>query len=425
LTTLILCLSPGPSAATWSLDRVLDVTRGKDPGVSAARAAGDVGRAQAALAWARLLPHVALSAGVTRSDDPAMLFSEKLWQGRFTAADFALDRLNEPATSSAIQWGLSVSQPLWNAGSEFAAPGLASHRARAADAAQRDAVAERLLAAVETYTAAIRAREDARASEQALAAATALRDAAVERYRMGQVPELDTLRAEARYEEARARDLGAQRGVTVALERLSLLIETPVAPDELEAPADLAPVPDTIHGTRGDLAAARENSAAANTEARIAALHWLPALNFRFSATDYRPDLGTPGKLRWMAGVFADLPVFDGGQRVNERRAARARASLARANATSLERDHAVALAGARAEDAVARERRGAARAGRAAAEEALRLASMRYRSGLVPLSELLATDSEASNARAAEVEASAATILAHYRLLRAIGELQ
>lgn len=414
------------TAETWSLERVLDVTRTRDPGVAAAAAAGDVGRSRAAESWAELLPSISLSAAVTRTDDPAALFSQKLRQGRFTAADFAIDQLNQPNPESALQWGLAVAQPLWNGGRELAAPGLASRRARAASAAQRDAVAQRLLSAVETYTAALRARGEDRASQQAKDAAAALRIAALERYRLGQVPELDTLRAAARNAEAGVREIGARRGLVAALERLSLLVEAPIQADALEIPADPPAIPDEAQGERGDLASARENASVAGTEAGIARrLRLLPSVNSRFSVDEYRPVSDGSGETRWMVEVFAAFPIFDGGLRRNEWRAARASADEASARAASLQRDIAAAVAAARVEDAVSRERREAARAGRAAAEEALRLASMRYRSGLIPLSEVLATDSEASDARAAEVDASAALLLAHYRLLRELGELQ
>jgi outer membrane protein TolC len=60
-----------------------------------------------------------------------------------------------------------------------------------------------------------------------------------------------------------------------------------------------------------------------------------------------------------------------------------------------------------------------------ATAEEALRFATQRYRAGLLPLTDLLATDAEAAAARQGRVEAEAVAVLAHYRLLRARGELR
>jgi outer membrane protein len=418
-------LSPAATPGTWTVERVLDAVRANDPSVRAARAQGAAGRAQAAQVWAMLSPHVTLSSGFTRGDDPAMLFSQKLWQGRFTAADFALEQLNQPDPRSAMQWGLALDQPLWNGGRELTVPGLAAHYNRAASAMERAGVANELLASVEAFTSAVQAREGERAATQGLAAAESMHESAVARFRMGQVPELDTLRAAARLGDARVRAIGARRGLAVALDHLSRRVGASVAAEDLELTADPPAIAERAEGVRGELAAVREGAAAATTESRTAALRMLPAINSHAAVSQYRPWDGTSYERRWTVAVMADLPLFDGGQRLNEWRAARAKADESRARVQALERDMAVGLAAARVEDAVARERRDAARAGRAAAEEALRLASLRYRAGLLPITELLAADAEASAARAAEVDASGAVTLAHYRLLHAQGDLR
>ena len=421
----LLFSSRGAWAEDWSLERVLNVVRERDPGVHAAQAAGDAQRAQAAESWSALSPQVTASAGLTRSDDPAVLFSQKLWQGRFTEADFAVDRLNQPAPQSALQCGITLDQPLWNGGRELAAPGLARHYNRAATAMERASIADQLMGAVEVYVAVAGAHENAHAAALALAAAKAMRSAAAERYRMGQVPELDTLRALAREGDARVREIGARRGLALALDHLSRLVMAPVAAESVELPGEPPAVPQGAEGVRGELSAAREGAAAAGTEARMAALRLMPSLNSRFALTQYRPASGGTFEPRWMVALSADFPLFDGARRLNEWRAARSRATEAKATAQALERDLAVGLGAAHVEAAVASERRDAANAARAAAEEALRLASLRYRAGLLPLTDLLATDAEASAARAVAVEASTAVTLAYYRLLHAQGDLR
>lgn len=417
---------PAPAAAGgWTAERVLDAVRAHDPSVRAARAGGAAGRAQAAQVWAMLAPHVTASSGFTRTDDPAVLFSQKLWQGRFTMADFAIDRLNQPDPRSALQVGLTVDQPLWNGGRELAAPGQAARWNRAASALERANVANELLAAVEAFTNAVRARGGERAAALGLEAAESMRESAVARFRMGQVPELDTLRAAARAADARVRAIGARRGLVVALEHLSRRVGEPVAAADLVLTTDFSPVAERAETGRGELAAMRESAKAAGTESRTATLRLLPSLNSRFAVTQYRPWDGVSFERRWLVAVMAEMPLFDGGQRWNEARAARAKADEARARAQALERDLATGLAAARADDAVARERLDAARAGLAAAEEGLRLASLRYRAGMLPISELLGADAEASAARASEADASSAVTLAHYRLLHALGDLR
>jgi outer membrane protein TolC len=415
------------AAESWPLARVLAAARAHDPALRAAHAAGDAGRAQAAMNWALLSPHVTLSGGFTRSDDPAMLFSQKLWQGRFTPADFAIGALNQPAPASALQWSLTLEQPLWNGGREVLAPGLAGHYRKAATSMERAAVADRVLAVVEAWVDAVRARDNAKAAAQALEFADHLRAAAAQRWRMGQVAEVDTLRAAARAAEARVRWLGAEQQRTVVIDRLSRLAGAEITPDELDDTGVPDPAPTPGAGGRGELAAAREGAAAAATQARESALALLPTLNSRLALTQYKPAGSLAGgyEQRWMVAIAADLPLFDGAQRLNAWRAARAQAEQSKAAVQALERDMAVGLAGARAEAAVSIERREAARAGRAAAEEALRLADSRYRAGLLPLTDLLAADAEATAARAMETEATTAVTLAHYRLLHAMGDLR
>lgn len=425
-TVLLLAGARNAAAESWSLARVLTAVRTHDPAFRAARANGEAGRAQADQAWAMISPHVTLSSGFTRADDPAMLFSQKLWQGRFGMSDFAIDALNRPSPQSALQWSLTWDQPLWNGGREVFAPALAGHGRRAATAMERAQVADRLLDAVGAWSDAVRATQDADAAERALTFMENLRVAVAERLRMGQVADVDTLRTAARWGEARVRALGARMRLQVTLDRLGRLAGATIDAAGLDDAGTL-PAPPPAPGVRGELAAAREGAAAAAEQSRISGMALLPSLNSRFAVTQYRPATsdGAGWERRWMLAIGADLPLFDGAQRWNAYRAARAQAASAKAGAEALARDMAIGLAAARAEAAVTLEQRDAARAGRAAADEALRLADARYRAGLLPLTDLLAAEAEATAARGAETQAATAAVLAHYRLLHAMGELR
>jgi outer membrane protein TolC len=409
----------------WPLARFLTAVRDHDPAVAAVRAEGDARRAQSSQQWSALSPHVTASGGFTRSDDPAMLFSQKLWQGRFTPQDFAIDALNQPAPQSALQFAVTVDQPLWNGGREWATPGLVQHRTRAALAMERAGIAARLLGAVTDYVGAVGARERLTAADASLAAATAAHEAALARFRMGQVPELDTLRAAAHHAEARANAIGARGALALATERLERLVDAPVLAADLEAAGQSPAAATGDASTRGEWVAAHEGATVAATESRLAAGRLLPTLNSRFAVTQYRPFTGGAYERRWMVALAADLPLFDGGQRIQEWRAAKATAAQAAAQARTAERDLAWGLEAARLEFDVARERRDAAASGRAAADEALRLATLRYRAGLLPFTEFLATDAQTNASRAAAIEAETNVTLAAYRLLYAQGALR
>ncbi len=423
----------GPAAAaTWTLDRVLERARATDPGVQAAQAAGRAGRAEGGAAWAAVLPHVRFEAGLLRTDDPAILFSQKLWQGRFTQEDFALDALNYPDPETSLQYGFVLEQPIWNRGTEVTTPSLAGHAGAAATANEEARVADHLLAATETYVGAARARDALRADSLALEAARENWRSSVELHRKGQVADLDTLRAAARSGEAELAWLDAQKAYAVALERLSELLGEPVGgdevagldPDAVPLLPDPAPTPISADA-HGDVRAAEERAKTLGIASKRSALAFTPSLNSRFSYTWYRPWDDGGAEDRWTAGLALGWPLFDGSRLVRERQVAKARAAQARAEATLLRRNLTIAAASARADREIADERVRVTQTARAAAEEALRLASARYAAGLLPQSELLSAEAGAARARQSEVEAAAGLVLSHYRYLHAIGELR
>lgn len=393
----------------------------------AARASGAAGRAEATTSYSTFSPRINFRGGVLRSDDPALLFSEKLQQGRFASADFALQELNHPAAATGYHWGVAVEQPIWNGGAEVTAIGLARHRRTAAVAIEAAAVAERLLRAVEIYVETVQSHEAARADSSALTAAEELRRAAIDRMRQGLVPELDTLRATARWAEARTALLESRSRHYVALLRLGQLLGQAVRDEEIAGfPDDPSPTAlVTRGGERWELRAAREQAEALGIESQRAGLRLFPSVNTALALDYYSaPDQERP-EHRFTAGISVDLPIWDGTRRLQERRAAKARAEQAREMVIVLHRELASAAEAARQEFLVSLERRDVTGQARAAAVEAERLALGRYAAGLLPLGELLSASSDATRARGKQVEALAQVTLSQYRYLHAIGELK
>jgi outer membrane protein TolC len=419
-------------AEPWTLDRVLDQVRAEDPGVKAAEAQGRAGRAEGGAAWSALLPRLRFDAGLLRTDDPAILFSEKLWQGRFSQEDFALDALNYPDPETAIQYGFVLEQPIWNRGAEWTSPALAGHLGAAASAQEEALKADHLLGAVETYVGAARAREALEADSLALAAARENWRSAVGLHTTGQVAELDTLLAAAHAGEVELGWLDSRKNYAVSLDRLSKLVGAPIATSEVAGlePSSLPILPDmalasTYADQHGNLRAAEERAEVLGIESRRSAYAFAPSVNSRFAYTWYRPWDDGGSEDRWSAGLGLSWPLFDGGHIVRERQMATARAEAARAEAAILRRNLTTAATQAREEYAIADERLQVTKTARAAAEEALRLASARYAAGLLPQSELLAAEAGAARARQNEVDAAAGLILSHYRYLHSIGALR
>lgn len=425
--TALAAIAAPAAAQTWTLDRVLEAARRQEPGVLAARAAGEAGRAEGAGSVGALSPRLSAHGGFLRTDDPAMLFSEKLQQGRFATEDFAIDRLNYPSAASAFSWGLTLEQPLWNGGQEWTGPAHGGHLRSAATAGEQARVADRLLYVVQAYVAAVSAHRAVTADSIALTAAEENAHAAAARYRMGQVSELDSLRATARRAEAQASLLDWRKELAVALTRLSQIAGSAVAGTDLAEPDAGALSEPAGAGTAGhpDARQAEERAAAAEIDSRRATYRLLPSLNTR-AALDYYHDPGSGAtEHRWAVGVAVDLPIWDGTRRLQDSRSARARARQAHAEADALKHELDTQAEAARREREISAEKRDAARTRRQAAEAALALAQQRYQAGLLPWSELVSAEADAARARQEEVGAEAGVVVAYYRHLHAIGELK
>lgn len=421
---------PSTDRASWTLARVLEAARRKSPAIQAARAQGRAAAAASATAWSGLSPRISARGGATRSDDPALLFSQRLWQGRFTAGDFALETLNEPGTRNALEYGFVLEQPIWNGGAEVTAPAVAASGRREALFATRAAVADGLLDAVKRYVGYVSARERLLADSTALSAARAAHASAVERHRQGQIPDLDTLRTFARSAEGIERLLTSVRDRDVARRRLGDLVGESLSDDDIASPDPAEPSAFLAAGAirseaAPELVASRARSRRLAIEASRAALRLLPSLNGRVAVTHYRDPELTGTERRWFAGLSLDWPLWDGGLRWNERRAAAARAEGARAELEAMERDLTAREEAARRDLEIAGPRRDAALAARRASDEALRLATFRYGAGLLPLDEWLAVDAEAARARERQIAREAELELAGYTYLHAIGGLR
>ena len=421
--------TPFPAASSWTLERILGAARASGPRAVAARAEGKAGVAMGATHWGALSPRVTAIGGLTRSNDPALLFSQRLWQGRFTAGDFALDALNDPSPRTALEYGLVVEQPIWNGGAEITAPKAAARARREARAGAEAAVADALLDAVGRYVSYIAARAGADADSLALMAAEAAHGAAVERHRRGQLADLDTLRTFAHAAGASEVWLAGVRDRDVARRRLSDVVGATLEDAEIATP----PPADAESYLRGDaeaaepheLRAARARGDRLSLEAARAAMRLLPSLNGRLAVTYYRGPEADGTERRWFAGLSVDWPLWDGTVRIQERRAASARAEAARAAAEALRRDLAARREAARRDVQLSGPRRDAALAARQASEEALRLAAARFRAGLLSLDALLHVDAEAARARERHIEREAGVLLAGYTYLHATGRLK
>ena len=417
--------APGEPGVALTQEEAAARAVNASPELAAAEAEARAAQAGADGARAFLWPTVGLEGGLVRSDDPVAVFGGKLRHGDFGQADFAVDRLVDPA-------------PLtdWSGGAGGRWDALDPTRWATASAARGDAGAAALQAARAREATAYRAR----VLWVAAAAAEARRDAAVaaedaaratadllrRRRGEGMLTDADVLRGEAALSGATVARLRAEQAVADARLRLGAHLGyapgtevRPAAPLEVPAPLDGPPSPGARGGgdadnpapavsTRADLQAAGRAVDAARSRERAAAAVRLPTVGAFAGVTRYAAGAFDGGRTHVTAGVEVHVPLFTGFAAGAGVRVARARREAAEARRDALVLEASAQVETARRAVSAARAAQRASADGAASAREALRLVRRRFQEGMATTADLLEAQAAASGAAAAEVDALA-----------------
>lgn len=401
----------------------------QNPELLAARARAEAAEARSVAIRKDRLPRLTAASGWSRTDNPTLVFSNKLTAGEFEAPDFAVDRLNDPGSLSHLSTSIGLAVPIDVFGKiKDAALGQAAV-GRAGRAAEQEAAAETRFRVVEVYHQAAFARRAVEVADGAVAGARA-READVEaRVAEGAALGADRLRARARRRQREA-DLAFARG-RAANAQAALCRLLGAAPDTRFVPVDPAPTPTALLGdeaewvrrglsNRAVIRGAAERVDALRRGARLEGRGLLPDLLAYGLVQDDRRTLASGGQ-SYAVGVGVRWSAVDPGR---SRREAAARADLLAAEmdaraATDQVRLETVA-AFRRAE--AAREQWAAAAGGAEEGKEALRVTQERRQAGLATLTDELETEAASLFAELAELEAGSAVAVADAALRRAAG---
>src|SRR5512145_766293 len=105
-----------PLTSELTLGEAVRTALEKHPALRAAEYSAVAAASGVEQARAGFFPRVDLSEGFMQSNNPVYAFGSLLNQGRFTAADFAVDRLNHPDAITNWRTNLSGSMPLFLGG---------------------------------------------------------------------------------------------------------------------------------------------------------------------------------------------------------------------------------------------------------------------------------------------------------------------
>ncbi len=425
-----------PGEPTLTLERAIELTLASDPSLEAAAARlaaalADVDAARSAH-WLQL----DLEAGVQSTDNPVLVFSQKLLQEGFQESDFGLSALNTPDRHEDFSLRIVARQPLWMGGRLARGLEAASHVAGAHEA-QQEAVRQQLVrTATDVFTAVVIARHRLEVVEQAVETARAHVELARSLFTGGLVVESDVLLAEVRLGELEQAAIQVRSAKATAEARLNLTIGRPAAAqlviDEeaggardsgrmAQPLADLVELalanrPD-LHATRQFLHAAEKGTARARAESR-------PTLGIEAGIEAHDSDFFAGDATNTTVLLGLRVPLFDHGGR---------RAATARAQAAELEaaaqlkqmRDQ-IELGVRQAYFALqaAGQRIAVTEQGLKQAQRSLEIVEDRYRNGATTLVDLLDAQAARSDSDLRRLEAQRDLLLAQVALRQAIGDL-
>jgi outer membrane protein len=353
-------------------------------------------------ARAGFLPRVDFSEGFSYSDNPVYAFGSLLNQGRFTAADFAINKLNHPDPITNWRTNLGASIPLFLGGRNVLGYQQAQLGREAADQARARAEQEVIFAVIRSYSAVRLSREALTTVEASVRTAEANLSAAEARYDTGLSVASDALAAKVRLARLREESIAAANQVRLAQFALNEAMGQPLdranrIVGQLELPALVFESADGLEAiardNRPDYRQADLEAQRLEKEVLRAKGALLPSLHLMGNYELNNNQFASSGQDSWAVGVVLNLNVFNGG--ADRARIAEAQANHQRALA---QRDRLAGAIGLEVHEAflahqTARERIAVAREALSQAEESLRIVQDRYEAGLTTIVELL--DSE------------------------------
>lgn len=399
LMTTVLSIHGLAQSEPLSLSQAVAIALEHNPQRKAALAEARGAKASVMEAQSAYLPRVTFSESAVVSNDPVFVFGTRLRQNRFTAADFALNQLNNPGAigNFATRFGLQ-----WNAFDSFLTAALVRQ------ATHQKVASEQLLArsgqlvifrVIQAYYGVLFAGRQLGVAGHAASTAQSVLEESRARFEAGSTVESDYLAAQVNLASRQQELVRTRNALALAHAQLNLAMGRgaehdyeaiePALPPNLRPPG-LAEAESRALKDRPDLKQTAEQLAANQAGIQAAKSAFGPRVTaFAGSELDNVNFFGNGGS-NWTAGAELQFDIFAGGQK--SARLARAHASLEQAQATRQSAEDAVRLDVRRAwyDFDSARQTVEVNRSAAAQAEEALRIVNNRYQAGMTTITEML-----------------------------------
>jgi len=393
------------------------------PDAALAQERVNAARAMLAQASAADWPQVSFKGSYLQTDNPMMAFGSILSQHAFTSAiDF-----NHPGQVDNLNLTATVGYNLYSGGRATAGKAAAHAGAEAAALDREASLAQLATEVTRAYFQIRQAREGVRTLEAAVATYEEVLRITRLRFDAGQMLKSELLNLEVQLAQTREQLLGMRHNVALG-ERYFLFLlgreggETVVLAENDTTAAALTPPEDLSPANRAELQAMRRRVTAAEKMVQVARGGRRPTVN---AFASYQHDQGwrLDGNGRsWMAGLQAEVSVFDGPLTSGRIRQAEAELAQAKAGMRKLELALSLQLEQGRLAHNLAREQLAVTGTLVAQAAESARISRERFAAGSLLSAELIGVETRLTEAQMRRAVASANERIAAAELRRAAG---
>ncbi len=387
--------------------------------------------ANADVAIGRLLPRIDATYAVSRTDSPISVFGDKLLQKRFTAADFAISRLNNPDTVNNYHTDISITIPVYQGGALWAGK-------RAGDASAKSAqwqyIAQQqttILHVINTFSRLRELQAERQAAEQSLKAARDHMADTEALKRRGLAIASDVMDARSHMLEASVSLESSSHAVSSAREQLQRLLSLPPGTPVSTNGAIELTLPDQSRdqwleaaiANQPELQAAKHRLSVAQAHTDAAKAPFRPAVNLQ-ATEEWNSNTAAPKHGNTTIGAELRFNLFSGGADKARLHAARAATAARELELEDMAQDIHNAVSASWRHLQEARHRLAASKQVLRQSLESLRIRKLREQQGLERSSDVLDAQSRADRARAKAIHYRYALIIAKARLLAAAGKL-
>jgi outer membrane protein len=424
----------GPPPSPITLQQAVEIALEKNPLRKAAIADTHAASAGVKEAQSALLPRIVFSETAMRGNDPVYAFGTRLRQQRFTAADFALNRLNTPdsignfSTRFAGQWNV------FDSFAKYKNIGRARDMQNAASRQLERTDQELVFQVIEAYYGLLLAMREEEVGLQANKTADALLQRSKARYESGLAVQSDFLSAQVNAAGRQQQLIQARNQIAIARAQLSNAMG--LASDGVWQPAEALPeatlaldglgeLEQRALAERPDLKRIASQQSAQEKSVSAAKSAFGPKLNVFAGWEADNPTLfAGGGGNNWTGGVELQFDLFSGGQKAAQ--LSREKATQDRVNAMRQVAENGVRLEVRRAfyDSDSARQQVEVARVATEQARESLRINQNRYDSGLANITDVLRVEEASRRVQADYWEAVYRYRTSYARLQLAIGAL-